>query len=298
MSYNSKIIDASGNSRELRKIWGQQTGKILAPVSTKAIFFDGTSGLADQSDHIEIGDHDAFSFTDGVNDKPFSISVWAYVGNIATDDGPFVTKAFVSGVGETEYIFKHSNGLLRMFLYSGSGVGNRIKLYSNAPVLSSETWHNIVFTYNGNKASPVMKFYLDGATVAAAQTEDAPYGGQTNTSQPLRIGNTNNEPPQDGQAFEDQMADVVIFNKELTATEVLEVFGGTQGAAGTGRVKDMSNFSAAANIISWWKMGDGDNSSGTNGVRDSIGGYHGTLKNGAKIVNAKNLKSDYKLITV
>lgn len=173
-----------------------------------------------------------------------------------------------------------------------------ILLARRASSLGLASLHNIVFTYNGNKASPVMKFYLDGATVAAAQTEDAPYGGQTNTSQPLRIGNTNNEPPQDGQAFEDQMADVVIFNKELTATEVLEVFGGTQGAAGTGRVKDMSTFSAAANIISWWKMGDGDNSSGTNGVRDSIGGYHGTLKNGAKIVNAKNLKSDYKLITV
>ena len=299
MSYNSKVIDGSGNSRELTKIWGQQTGKILAPVSTKAIFFDGTSGLANQSDHIEVGDYDVFSFTDGAgNDKPFSVSVWAYVGNVATDDGPFVTKALVSGAGETEFIIKHSQGELRAFLYSGSGVSNRVKLYANSSVLSSATWHHIIFTYNGDKASPALKFYVDGSIIASTQSEDGTYAGLTNTSQPLRLGNTSNEPPSAGQAFEDQMADVVIFNKELTATEVLEIFGGTSGATGTGRVKNMSTFSDFSSIISWWMMGDGDNSSGSNGIKDSVGGYHGTLQNGAKIINAKNLKSDYKLITV
>ena len=301
MSYNSKVIDSSGNSRELRKIWGQQTGKILAPVNTKAIFFDGTSGLANQSDHIEVGDHDVFSFTDGAgNDKPFSFSVWAFITDVPASNGPFITKAEVIGgtSGETEYIFKHVSGELRTFLYTSSGTNNRIKLFSNATVLTSSTWHNIIFTYNGNKDTPSMNYYVDGSVVASTQTQDGTYAGVANTTMPLLLGNTNNEPPQAGQAYEDQMADVVVFNKELTSTEALEIFGGTAGVAGSGRVKDMNKFSDTSSIISWWQMGDGDNSSGSNGIKDSVGGYHGTLQNGAKIINAKNLKSDYKLITV
>ena len=133
---------------------------------------------------------------------------------------------------------------------------------------------------------------MDGLTVAVTQVENGDYQGMVRTTQPLLLGNTNNEPPVAGQAFEDQMADVVIFNKELTATEALEVFGGTAGVADSGRVKDMNKFSDTSSIISWWQMGDGDTSA-TDGIIDSIGSFNGTLENGAKIINAKNLKSDY-----
>lgn len=291
---NSKIINPDGTERTLRQIWGKPTGRVIAPMSTKSIFFDGTANLAGQSDHVLIGDYNDFSFTDGVNDKPFSFSVWAFITNVAASNGPFVTKAEIIGgaAGETEYIFKHANGELRTFLYTSLGTSDRIKLTSNATALTNATWHNIIFTYNGNKGAPSMKFYVDGIAVASTLGADGDYQGMVNTTQPLLLGNTNNEPPAAGQAFEDQMADVVIFNKELTSTEALEVFGGTAGVAGSGRVKDMNKFSDTSSIISWWQMGDGDTSA-TDGIIDSIGSFNGTLENGAKIINAKNLKSDY-----
>lgn len=291
---NSIIIEPGGAERSLKKIWGIPTGRVLAPLSTKSVFFDGETA-AGQSDHVLIGDYDDFSFTDGAgNDRPFSFSVWAFITDVAASNGPFVTKAEVVGgtTGETEYIFKHVSGELRTFLYTSPGTNNRIKLISNATALTSSTWHNIIFTYNGDKDAPSMNFYVDGSTVASTQSEDGAYAGMVNTTQPLLLGNTNNEPPAAGQAYEDQMADVVIFNKELTSTEALEIFGGTAGVAGSGRVKDMNKFSDTSSIISWWKMGDGD-SSGTGGIIDSIGSFNGTLENGAKIINAKNLKSDY-----
>jgi hypothetical protein len=291
---NSKIINPDGTERTLRQIWGRPTGRVIAPMSTKSIFFDGDTA-AGQSDHVLIGDYDDFSFTDGAgNDKPFSFSVWAFITDVAASNGPFVTKAEIVGgsSGETEYIFKHANGELRTFLYTSLGTANRIKLISNATALTNATWHNIIFTYNGNKDAPSMNYYVDGSAVASTPGADGNYQGMVNTSQPLLLGNTNNEPPAAGQAFEDQMADVVIFNKELTATEALEIFGGTAGVAGSGRVKDMNKFSDTSSIISWWQMGDGDTSA-TSGIVDSIGSFNGTLENGAKIINAKNLKSDY-----
>ena len=291
---NSKIVNPDGTERALRQIWGRPTGRVIAPMSTKAIFFDGDTA-AGQSDHVLIGDYNDFSFTDGAGtDKPFSFSVWAFMTDVSASNGPFVTKAEVIGgtSGETEYIFKHASGTLQTFIYTSTGTNDRLRLDSNAAVLSDNTWHNIIFTYNGLKDTPSMKFYVDGLTVAVTQVENGDYQGMVRTTQPLLLGNTNNEPPAAGQAFEDQMADVVIFNKELTSTEALEVFGGTAGVAGSGRVKDMNKFSDISSIISWWQMGDGDTSA-TDGIVDSIGSFNGTLVNGAKIINAKNLKSDY-----
>ena len=289
---NSIVINPDGTERALRQIWGRPTGRVIAPMSTKSIFFDGDTA-AGQSDHVLIGDYDNFSFTDGAgNDKPFSFSVWAFMTDVSASNGPFVTKAISGGTTETEYIFKHASGTLQTFLYTSTGTSNRLRLDSNAAVLSDNTWHNIIFTYNGDKDTPSMKYYVDGLTVAATQAENGDYQGMVRTTQPLLLGNTNNEPPVAGQAFEDQMADVVIFNKELTSTEALGVFGGTAGVAGSGRVKDMNKFSDPNSIISWWQMGDGDTSA-TDGIIDSIGSFNGTLENGAKIINAKNLKSDY-----
>lgn len=289
---NSKIINSDGTERTLQQIWGRPTGRVIAPMSTKSIFFDGDTA-AGQSDHVLIGDYDDFSFTDGAGtDKPFSFSVWTFITNVAASNGPFVTKAISGGTTETEYIFKHASGTLQTFLYTSTGTSNRLRLDSNATVLTNETWHNIIFTYNGDKDNPSLKFYVDGIAVAVTQVENGDYQGMVNTTMPLLLGNTNNEPPVAGQAFEDQMADVTVFNKELTATEALEIFGGTAGVAGSGRVKDMNKFSDTSSIISWWQMGDGDTSA-TNGIIDSIGSFNGTLENGAKIINAKNLKSDY-----
>jgi hypothetical protein len=189
---NSIVINPDGTERTLRQIWGRPTGRVIAPLSTKSIFFDGDTA-AGQSDHVLIGDYGDFSFTDGAgNDKPFSFSVWAFITDVAASNGPFVTKAEVIGgtTGETEYIFKHASGELRTFLYTSPGTNNRIKLFSNATALTNSTWHNIIFTYNGDKDTPSMNFYVDGIAVASTQSEDGNYQGMVNTAQPLLLGNT------------------------------------------------------------------------------------------------------------
>ena len=85
--------------------------------------------------------------------------------------------------------------------------------------------------------------------------------------------------------FEDRLGDVVIFNKELSSAEVTELYN-------NGSVKDMRNFSAYDSILSWWKMGDDLDSTATNGIRDYVSGFHGTLENGASIVADSTLASD------
>jgi len=245
-------------------------------INSKSITFDGSN------DHVLVGDYDAFSFTDGSgSDSPFSISAWIYIDDVSADNGPFVTKALVSGGGDgLEYIFKHASGKLRMFLYTNPGTGNRISLETNSVVLTDQTWHHVVMTYTGNNLSSGIALYVDGSKITSTNTalNAGSYNGMINQTTPLIIGKTNNDPAAAGQAFEDRMADVCMFDKSLSALEVSEVYN-------SGKVKNMELFSAYNNIISWWKMGDDQDTSEANGIKDYKSTNHGTLTNGAAIVD-------------
>lgn len=292
MPYNSQIVNADGTTRKLVKIWGGQEGRILAPLSTRAIEFDGTDDI------VTLTDDDVFSPTDGATDTPFSISAWVYVGDIASDNGPFVTKSNNTVVARNEYIFKHANGVLQFFIYDSalSASGSAIRALASAPSLSSATWHHVVATYDGSGSQNGMNVYTDGSLTAAAKSQAGTYVRLRNTTTALTFGATE-DLANSNRIFEDYLADICFFSKELSAAEVLEIFGGTSGVAGSGRVKNMDNFSDTSSLVGWWKMGDGDNS-GTNGILDSIGSNNGTMQNGSKIVQTKNLKSEYKLITI
>lgn len=244
-----------------------------ARFNKKAISFDGTD------DHIVVPDQDDFSFTDGSNDQPFSISAWVYVGDVSSDDGPFVAKANFSD-GDTEFIFKHANGNLQLFIYDrdGSASGHYIRALGNSAVLSDATWHHVVATYDGSESQTGINLYVDSAVAASTKSTAGPYGRVRNTTTPLTIGATE-DLANANRIFEDRMADVCIFNKELSSSEITELYN-------SGKIFDLTRYSAYDNIVSWWKMGDSLDDVGTGGVKDYVSGYHGTLTNGASIIDA------------
>ncbi len=247
---------------------------------------------AGAADHILVSDQDDFSFGDGTgNDKPFTFSAWVFIEDASGgDDGPFITKGQVGGGTNIEYIFKQESGVLRLFLYKGDNTGttNRLNITANAASISDATWTHVAATYDGSKNHAGLKLYTNGAQTAATTVENGVYstaGGTRNTSQPLIIGKTNNDPATTTQAFEDFMADVCIFNKELTAAEIAEIYN-------SGKVKNMLNASTYGNLISWWKMGDDLDTTASGGIIDYVSGYNGTLTNGASIFTFPALPTD------
>jgi len=282
----SEVTTTDGSGEFIVDDLSEDFDKSTIPINAKAIQFDGDI-TAGQTDHVKVLDSDDFSFTDGAsNDEPFSISAWVYVENASGgDNGPFVSKATVGGATPTEYIFKHESGRLRAFLYSGSGFGNSVNIFANSAGITNSTWHNVVMTYDGSNTGAGVTFYVDASPQAATVSTSGTYSGMTNTSEPLIIGRTNNDPPSAGQAFEDKIADVCIFNKELSQAEVTEIYN-------SNAVKNMYRFSDKDSIISWWKMGDDLDTTGANGIKDYIGSNHGTLTNGASIVDEVTLSTD------
>ena len=263
-------------------ISGSLTISATESVNKKAISLDGTN------DHVLISDQDDFSFTNGSNDLAFSLSAWAYVDDVSSDNGPFITKALVSGGSDgLEYIFKHAEGKLRIFLYTSPGTGNRITLETDSVVLTDQTWHQVVMTYSGNKSSSGISVYVDGTQITSTNTafNAGTYTGMVNQTTPLILGKTHNDPPSAGQAFEDRLADICVFNKELSSAEVTELYN-------SGKVMNIRNHSAFANVVSWWKMGDDEDTSSSGGIKDYVSGHHGTLTNGASIIDESGLSSD------
>ncbi len=258
---------------------GTITAKGTENVNKKSISLDGTN------DHVLVSDKDDFSFTNGSSDVAFSLSAWVYVGDVSSDDGPFIAKANFS-TGNTEFIFKHANGTLQFFLYDRdqSASGHQIRTLGTATTLSDTTWHHVVATYSGNGSHTGMKVYTDGSQTTATQSTLNSYTRVRNTATPLTLGATE-DLANANRVFEDRMADCVVFNKELSSSEITELYN-------TGKVMNIRNHSAFANVISWWKMGDDKDLEGSDGIRDYVSGHHGTLTNGASIIDETGLSSD------
>ena len=255
-------------------------------INSKSIRLDGAN------DHVLVPDQDLFSFGNGASsDKPFTFSAWIFVQDVSgTDEGPFITKGEVGGGTNIEYIFKHRQGQLRAFIYRGdnTGTNNRIRLQADAASISDATWTHVVMTYDGSLSENGIKFYTNGSETASTAGKDGDYaggGGTRNSTQPLIIGKTNNAGANAAQTFEDFMADVCIFNKQLSLSEVQEIYN-------SGKVKDMTKASTYNNLISWWKMGDDEDHSDAEGIIDYVNGFNGTLTNGAYITASPHLGTD------
>lgn len=247
-------------------------------------------------DTIDIADSDNLSFTDGSGtDKPFSISAWVYVGNIATDSGVIISRRDRDGPAPAlgEWIVEHVNGKLKAYLYADKDYNaeaiaafsttNRLYFNSSAANLISSTWHFITVTYDGSETAAGLKVYKDGAEITANRTvTNTNYSGMPNYNIVTTIGGTHTPT---SNTLEDYIADVVVFDKGLSAAEVTEIYNG-------GSVKDMTKASTYNNIISWWKMGDDLDHSGTGGIKDYVGQNNGTIVGDTKIVTSPALPTD------
>ena len=242
-------------------------------------------------------------------DQPFSISAWVKVrtfpggGSTASDNsGVIVSKINWTGDNKKEWFFAiRQNGALGLVLYDdGSGAGAQNRSFTSNGVVSLDTWAQVVVTYgteftgaelgdaiNSNEFTD-MKFYVNGVKITTQSHQVLGETGDPVTdisnryhampawmdnSPSLIIGNVgaSNWP------FDGEMADVVIYKKELSQSEVTEIYN-------SGSVKDMNSFTDFSSVVGWWKMGD-DVDAGTVIKNYASSCHDGILTNGPTIVN-------------
>ena len=294
--------------------------KTYEPINTSALSFDGTSAGMSIDNSVE-----AFRFTldesasdanpnlpgtpgytppSPSGDLPFSISAWCYVDQTTAIPQVIVSKwCDGQGAGTKEYFFAISNTRKVMFiLYDDiSGTGHQLREITTTSVPLNQ-WFHLTATYGANSDFPApattplsslntdIKIYLNGVEMPSSnsgsnrQYEAMP--ARRDDFPSLTIGNTQNASLD--RPFHGDLADICIFSKKLSDKEVLEVYNNSS-------VKNMEEFTDYDFIVAWYRMGDADDGAGANGIKDYVGGYHGTMPNDVSIQPAPALNSDLEL---
>lgn len=226
----------------------------LDPFNAFAIDLDGTN------ESLEIAHNAAFDFN---YDSAFTVSLWvkttagAWRGLVSKAEnsvtgGPFKGWNIAMYSGKI-YIFNAHDWA------SGGGTGMGCHGGSSG---NNGDWRNLVVTFDGSALVAGTSIYYDAASQAVTGYFLDNLGTNSiQNSEPVRVGIS----PINGAGFtymDGLMDEVSIWNKELSPSEVEEIYG-------VGAATSLTNHSAAANLVSWWRMGDGDNGAGVHDSADS-----------------------------
>lgn len=190
------------------------TGSLLNSVgfenSSGGVFtFDGAT------DNIEIMDSTAL--------KPSSItvSIWFKGGSQSTYT--YLVDKYYTGSGPAYGFYtKTSADKLSFIIRKGDNTGWAETTLANSGVVMDNSWHNAVGTFSGTS----LKLYIDGVYKAFGTSAGT---GITYGSGPLIIGAFQSAGSLD---FQGDMGPVLIYNRALSAGEILQNYNRLKGRFG------------------------------------------------------------------
>jgi hypothetical protein len=162
---------------------------------------------------IEVDDDPLLTFTIGDTvDSPMSISAWISIDD--TMDFPIINK---QGTGGSEWLFSAGYNTLNFQIYDTSVPANLQIQYTELDGYTNTVIH-VCATYDGGSNHTGLSLYLNGTSVGATQGNGA-YVRTENTVEDVNIGSWLDTWYSDGQ-----IANIKIFNKELSSAEVLSEY--------------------------------------------------------------------------
>lgn len=166
--------------------------------------FDGTDDYVDVPDVGNLG-------------SAFSLSAWIKTSNSAAQG--ILSQYTTTGNKRSIRFLKESTGEIGIYL---SDDGANATLYSGSDTdIDDGNWHHVLLTFNNTN----LKFYVDNFLDAERTTTQT---AAFSTDAPFSIGSGFNS---GSELFNGQIADVRIFNKELSTAEIEYVY--TNGGSGT-----------------------------------------------------------------
>lgn len=277
-SFDTDFSDLTGNHPLTA------TGTVTAGVAGGKV--SNAVELAGGTDYMTAADSDDFSFTNGVNDLPFTISTWFYMDTIDFLSGQWlVCKRDLTG---SEYQIAYYQGYLLVALYSQLNTSNNNLQLTHTVALSTATWYHITVTYDGSATAAGIKLYLNGSSVALTDISAGIYTGMTNTNALLWLGAGGWNPP--NHTLDGKMDETHIWrNVELTAAEVLNLYNIENGGDNYFETNSIvASYDFQTNFNDFTGVNNGT-ASGTP-VAGNPGGIVGNdlLNNGTSYVNCGN----------
>ena len=213
--------------------------------NTKSLDFDGSN------DYVNAGDKDEYSFGDGTNDSPFSMSFWFYADSLNSTNRVTITKYGDSS--NREYIVQVRESFVSAILYDSTNGSNQLIInHTSGVTFNTGQWYHIAFTYDGSSTTEGADLYVDGVVASTAtKTKSLGYTAMGNKNSDLQVGARTN-----GSKYtKGHIDEVALFDYELSADAISEIYS----IRGSGRAADMNNLTnATTDPILWYRMGDGD----------------------------------------
>jgi len=188
--------------------------------NNKSFVFDGIS------DRIIMGN--VLNLADDGSD-PFSISFW-----VKSQNGSGVQR-FVSKItGSSDGYGIYQNGSI-IYMLIGSYLNNCIFNSYNFVPLNNNTWHHLVWTYDGSQDASGMKLHINGGTnVLTGGLTNLPINNVVTTAE-FRIGSNQNG----------KMDEVSYFNFALTQENITSIYN-----------NGIPNNISSLNPLGWWRIGE------------------------------------------
>ena len=190
---------------------------------------------------------------DGINDyintdsitlgNTFTFSFWVKARGFQTNPAPLGSANYFSSGFNGNFIIRIRSNQFLLASYNGNSTATQELITATpSPSISIDEWHHIVLTNDGTTAV----FYLDGLplTTTGVNTKalvDLTNGFIIGDGDQRAVGND----PWSGQIDE-----VAIFNVELSAQEVQDIYNATE----TGKTADLNDLTTPP--IKWYRMGD------------------------------------------
>lgn len=229
---------------------------------------DGESWAFDGiDDEIDLGDVLDFSRT-----SPFSIFFWY---RTSVSDRCAIGKQSAANNQGFRFVVRSStgSGSNQDFIFAGPSAIQQIQVGCTPRPPIDGQLHHFGITYDGSSTSSGFTFYIDGDVCVTNSGTDNLTSASTDTAAPFKIGNRGTTGVPSNLPFEGTIEHVSVWNAELTASQVDEVYN-------NGNFPNLSTTSMVANLVLWMQINTSD-ATGANGVTDySNSGFDGTAQNG------------------
>ena len=218
------LMNVDSTTETDRSVSSADLTEVSGTIETSA---DVPAGYSGTSRTVVIGDTEWLQDEDGgstdINgaDQSLSLCIWVkYASDPGADDNLF-TK-FTSVGDQRQYRLANDHSTSKMYFRvstsSASGAGY-VEVLSDTDMAASASWQHVCAVSNDID----LRIYLNGALDC---TPEAHTAGIFNGSDPLKIGG----------AFSGQIDEAIIFDRELSAAEVLEIY--TYGIDGSNGAND------------------------------------------------------------
>jgi len=223
---------------------------------TKSILVGEGSGTT--TERLEMDTHSDFDFeyTDA-----FSISVWFKTTNttgwasLISKTTPFTNWTSIKGWSIVWVPAAYAGGLSQPeFWINNLYQSNSLQAKPSSGTWADGSWHNVICVKPAG-AGPFyaadVEIWMDGVSQGLGYYHNDPGLSATivNTAD-VTIGGQAFGFQSSGTGFDGNIDEASIWDKALSSSEIADIYN-------SGNPTNLADHSAAANIVSWWRMGDG-----------------------------------------